>query len=401
MLGLDRPPGRPDGAGPDRPHRRGPRLLPPAPRPRPGHPGDPRRRAGRADRHRQQPRPTSEPASDRPRATSPPPCAPTGTPTAGGSTRCTAAASPPTCSSSTASTCPSAPGDLETIAAPLDWLGLNYYFPTVVADDPAGRPRTSAQVHRPGVRRTAMDWEVDADGPGAPAAAAHRRVRRPQALRHRERLRLPGRRPAGRHRRRPGAHRLPGGAPGRLRPRRPPGRPAGRLLRLVPAGQLRVGLRLRQALRSGPRRLHDAEAHDQGQRAPLRGDRPRAPRAGAQRGLTAGTTPGGAARPGAAPPACPDNGPDGWAPACPDRCRRTRKPLPPPAPSRRGPGADRVGRERVSGSARSASPILVFSEALRPDAGTASNGLRTDTVREGNVRAAAKGEGPRDARGTW
>ncbi|RLL69504.1 GH1 family beta-glucosidase [Streptomyces sp. Z26] len=55
-------------------------------------------------------------------------------------------------------------GDLETIAAPLDWLGLNYYFRNVVADDPTGPPPRARGVRLPGVRRTAMDWEVHAEG---------------------------------------------------------------------------------------------------------------------------------------------------------------------------------------------------------------------------------------------
>ncbi|HET6859988.1 MAG TPA: GH1 family beta-glucosidase [Streptomyces sp.] len=58
---------------------------------------------------------------------------------------------------------PERPGDLETIAAPLDWLGLNYYFRNVVADDPTGPLPHARQVDAPG-RRTAMDWEVCADG---------------------------------------------------------------------------------------------------------------------------------------------------------------------------------------------------------------------------------------------
>ncbi len=59
---------------------------------------------------------------------------------------------------------PERPGDLETIAAPLDWLGLNYYFRQVVADDPAGPAPYAKQVYLPGVRHTGMDWEVHADG---------------------------------------------------------------------------------------------------------------------------------------------------------------------------------------------------------------------------------------------
>ncbi|MFC6063238.1 GH1 family beta-glucosidase [Streptomyces ochraceiscleroticus] len=59
---------------------------------------------------------------------------------------------------------PSRTGDLETIAAPLDWLGLNYYFRNVVADDPAGPVPYAQQASVPGARRTAMGWEVHAEG---------------------------------------------------------------------------------------------------------------------------------------------------------------------------------------------------------------------------------------------
>ncbi|MFI9646420.1 GH1 family beta-glucosidase [Streptomyces sp. NPDC052040] len=59
---------------------------------------------------------------------------------------------------------PERPGDAQTIAAPLDWLGLNYYFPATVVDDPTGPAPRARSVRRPGVPRTGMDWEVDADG---------------------------------------------------------------------------------------------------------------------------------------------------------------------------------------------------------------------------------------------
>ncbi|MFK4121409.1 GH1 family beta-glucosidase [Streptomyces longwoodensis] len=59
---------------------------------------------------------------------------------------------------------PEQPGDLESIAAPLDWLGLNYYFPQTVADDPDGPAPYVRSVRRSGVPRTGMDWEVDASG---------------------------------------------------------------------------------------------------------------------------------------------------------------------------------------------------------------------------------------------
>ncbi|MET9885400.1 GH1 family beta-glucosidase [Streptomyces sp. NPDC006430] len=67
-------------------------------------------------------------------------------------------------------------GDLAASAAPIDWLGINYYSPTVVAAaEPAAGARSGgpspwvgAQDHVrfvpvPGPR-TAMDWPVDADG---------------------------------------------------------------------------------------------------------------------------------------------------------------------------------------------------------------------------------------------
>ena len=54
--------------------------------------------------------------------------------------------------------------DLVTIAEPLDWLGVNYYFRDVVADDPAGPAPHTRAVRVPGSRRTAMDWEVHPAG---------------------------------------------------------------------------------------------------------------------------------------------------------------------------------------------------------------------------------------------
>ncbi|MEV7085032.1 GH1 family beta-glucosidase [Streptomyces sp. NPDC093085] len=61
-------------------------------------------------------------------------------------------------------------GDLETISAPIDSLGINYYNPTVVtagtSDTPSPYPGTADRVGfvpAPGPR-TAMDWPVDADG---------------------------------------------------------------------------------------------------------------------------------------------------------------------------------------------------------------------------------------------
>jgi beta-glucosidase len=59
---------------------------------------------------------------------------------------------------------PERPGDLETIATPLDWLGVNYYCPSVVADDPDGGPPRAKETHPAGVRRTMLGWEIRAAG---------------------------------------------------------------------------------------------------------------------------------------------------------------------------------------------------------------------------------------------
>ena len=66
-----------------------------------------------------------------------------------------------------------APDDLKTIAAPLDFLGVNYYFPSDIAqgshsvDDPAQRTATdigAEPVIAPGAELTAMGWPVESDG---------------------------------------------------------------------------------------------------------------------------------------------------------------------------------------------------------------------------------------------
>ncbi|KAB8166471.1 beta-glucosidase [Streptomyces sp. 3MP-14] len=59
---------------------------------------------------------------------------------------------------------PERPGDLETISAPLDWLGLNYYFRNVAADDPAGPVPHITQPELPGAHTTHMGWEVYPQG---------------------------------------------------------------------------------------------------------------------------------------------------------------------------------------------------------------------------------------------
>jgi beta-glucosidase len=51
-------------------------------------------------------------------------------------------------------------GDLETIAATTDFLGLNYYSPAFIRDDPNSPPLRAADAGLAGAERTAMDWVV-------------------------------------------------------------------------------------------------------------------------------------------------------------------------------------------------------------------------------------------------
>jgi beta-glucosidase len=53
-------------------------------------------------------------------------------------------------------------GDMRLIAAPLDFLGINYYTRNVVRADPAGGPAQTIPV--PDSEHTAMGWEVYPDG---------------------------------------------------------------------------------------------------------------------------------------------------------------------------------------------------------------------------------------------
>ncbi len=55
-------------------------------------------------------------------------------------------------------------GDMEAIAAPTDFLGVNYYFPEVVKDDPAGGFLRTTVVLPEGRERTDFGWEVAPDG---------------------------------------------------------------------------------------------------------------------------------------------------------------------------------------------------------------------------------------------
>ena len=55
-------------------------------------------------------------------------------------------------------------GDMETIATPLDFLGLNYYFRQKIAADPTVATLGFRQVPVEGASTTALDWEVHPAG---------------------------------------------------------------------------------------------------------------------------------------------------------------------------------------------------------------------------------------------
>ncbi len=123
---------------------------------------------------------------------------------------------------------PVRPGDMETIAAPMDHFGLNYYFRQVVTDDPDGPPPRAKGISVPDWTLTAMGWEVYADGLEQLLNRVHDRVPRAADLRHRERLRVAGPDRAGRQGPGQGTHRVPGAAPGGQRAGGEGGRATGR-----------------------------------------------------------------------------------------------------------------------------------------------------------------------------
>jgi beta-glucosidase len=55
---------------------------------------------------------------------------------------------------------PVTPGDLATIATPTDFLGLNYYSPSFIRDEPSDPPLRAGDAGLAGAERTAMDWIV-------------------------------------------------------------------------------------------------------------------------------------------------------------------------------------------------------------------------------------------------
>ncbi|MCC6070390.1 GH1 family beta-glucosidase [Massilia sp. GCM10020059] len=56
------------------------------------------------------------------------------------------------------------PGDMEAIAVPTDFLGVNYYFPETIADAPGAAPLGSRVLAPASVETTALGWEVAPQG---------------------------------------------------------------------------------------------------------------------------------------------------------------------------------------------------------------------------------------------
>jgi len=56
------------------------------------------------------------------------------------------------------------PGDMEAIAAPMDFLCVNYYFPEVVKDAPDQYPLRTSIVYPQDRQRTDFGWEVSPQG---------------------------------------------------------------------------------------------------------------------------------------------------------------------------------------------------------------------------------------------
>jgi beta-glucosidase len=56
------------------------------------------------------------------------------------------------------------PGDMEAIAAPTDFLGVNYYFPETIEDAPGEGPLGVRVLPPAAVETTAMGWEVAPEG---------------------------------------------------------------------------------------------------------------------------------------------------------------------------------------------------------------------------------------------
>ena len=89
--------------------------------------------------------------------------------------------------------------EVEALAVPIDFLGLNYYTRSVVRHDPVAWPVPARSLRQSGAIYTETGWEAAPAEPDRDAALDARALRRSAAVRHGERRGLL--RPALRHRR--------------------------------------------------------------------------------------------------------------------------------------------------------------------------------------------------------
>jgi beta-glucosidase/6-phospho-beta-glucosidase/beta-galactosidase len=156
-------------------------------------------------------------------------------------------------------------GDLPVIREPIDFLGVNYYARSVSSPRRTTGRCACGTRHRRRRRRRWGGRSTPAGCTSCCCGCGATTARCPSTSPRTGRRSTTRRRP--RPRRGPAAHGVPAPpsrgarARGRRRGRRAP------LLRVVAAGQLRVGARLRQALRHRPRRLPHAAAVAEAQRA--------------------------------------------------------------------------------------------------------------------------------------
>ena len=211
----------------------------------------------------------ADPAGPSDEPTRPRPSASTATTTAGSSTPSCGAPIPPTWSSSTSRRVGPLDavhdGDLETIAQPIDFLGVNFYRPNLVAagDEPVLLGLREVEQD---AERTAMGWPI------VPEALTELllRVKRdygdlPLLITENGAAfedRLDGETSST-----TSVASRTSGLTSRGRAREGAGRRRPRLLRLVAARQLRVGMGLRQAVRDRLRRLPDAATDPEAERA--------------------------------------------------------------------------------------------------------------------------------------
>ncbi len=185
-------------------------------------------------------------------------------------------------------------GDLALISAPIDVLGVNYYHGDAVSGRPDGSPTDhhggpangAASAFPSAEHVTLPPARPAADGDGLGGAARRaaaacwcgcattttcRRCTSPRPARRTPTSwsTAPCTTPSG--------WRSSTSYLGAVRDAIDDGRRRARGVLVVAARQLRVGLRLRQAVRARARRLRDPGAHGEVQRAALRRDRPRAP----------------------------------------------------------------------------------------------------------------------------